>query len=74
MRAQFHPDLAREEEVEILDIFVDSDGSPKMMFVRADGHVYTAPINRFTNLRNGYKPTGKRGRTPPPADPADGAP
>ncbi|MFW6056167.1 MAG: hypothetical protein ACOC9B_02515 [Chloroflexota bacterium] len=66
MKAQFHPDLTREEEVDVLDIFVDTDGSPKMMFVRSDGHVYTAPINRFTNLRNGYKPTGKR-RQPPPS-------
>ncbi len=65
MKAQFHPDLAREEEVEVLDIFVDTDGSPKMMFVRSDGHVYTAPINRFTNLRNGYRPTGSRRQSPP---------
>jgi hypothetical protein len=60
VKARFHPDLLSEEEVEILDIFVDSDGSPKMMFVRGDGHVYTAPINRFTDLRNGLKPTGRK--------------
>ena len=60
MKARFHPDLLSEEEVEILDIFVDSDGSPKMMFVRGDGHVYTAPINRFTDLRNGFKPTARK--------------
>jgi hypothetical protein len=60
VKARFHPDLLSEEEVEILDIFVDSDGSPKMMFVRGDGHVYTAPINRFTDLRNGFKPTARK--------------
>jgi len=70
VKARFHPDLTREEEVEVLDIFVDSDGSPKMMFVRGDGHVYTAPINRFTDLRNGYK----RDRRPGPrANPNDDA-
>lgn len=67
MKAQFHPDLTREEEVDVLDIFVDTDGSPKMMFIRSDGHIYTAPINRFTGLRNGDKPQGKR-RLPPCPD------
>ena len=72
MRAQYHPDLTREEEVEVLDIFVDTDGRPKMMFVRSDGHVYTAPISRFTNLRNGFKPTGKRQRPPAVDEGSDG--
>jgi len=71
VKAQFHPDLTREEEVEILDIFVDSDGSPKMMFVRPDGHVYKAPINRFTNLRNGCRPADERGAKPPTTDRTD---
>ncbi len=62
MKAQYHPNSKDEEEVEILDIFVDGDGQPKMLFVRSDGHVYTAPIGRFTELLNGSKPVKKSRR------------
>lgn len=62
MKAQYHPNSKDEEEVEILDIFVDRDGQPKMLFVRSDGHVYTAPIGRFTELLNGSKPVKKARR------------
>ncbi len=62
MKAQYHPNSKDQEEVEILDIFVDGDGQPKMLFVRSDGHVYTAPIGRFTELLNGSKPVKKSRR------------
>ena len=62
MKAQYHPNSKDEEEVEILDIFVDGDGQPKMLFVRSDGHVYTAPIGRFTELLDGSKPVKKSRR------------
>jgi len=52
VKAIFHRDNREEEEVEILDIFVDRDGEPKMLFTGADGRITTAPINRFTNLEN----------------------
>jgi len=64
MKAQYHPTSTDEEEVEILDIFVDRDGQPKMMFVRAGGHVDTAPIGRFTELRNGSGPVKRIRRFP----------
>lgn len=57
MKAIFHRNSTEEEEVEVLDIFVDKDGDPKMLFVGADGKVGTAPINRFTNCEG-------RGETP----------
>lgn len=53
MKAQYHPNSTDQVEVEILDIFVDRDGQPSMMYLRPDGHVATAPINRFTELTNG---------------------
>ncbi len=57
MKAVFHRDNREEEEVEILDIFVDKDGEPKILFTGADGRIATAPINRFTNFENeGYIP------------------
>ncbi len=62
MKAQYHPNSKDQEEVEILDIFVDGDGQPKMLFVRSDGHVYAAPIGRFTELLNGSKPVKKSRR------------
>ena len=62
MKAQYHPNSKDEEEVEVLDIFVDGDGQPKMLFVRSDGHVHTAPIGRFTELLNGSKPVKKTRR------------
>jgi hypothetical protein len=34
-----------------------------MMFLRSNGHVLTAPIGRFTELRNGTGPV-KRARRP----------
>ena len=52
MKAIFHRDNRVEEEVEVLDIFVDENREPKMLFVGADGRVATAPISRFTNLEN----------------------
>lgn len=63
MKAQYHPNSTDSEEVEILDIFVDRDGQPRMMFLRADGHVLTAPIGRFTELTDGSGPV-KRIRRP----------
>lgn len=71
MKAQYHPNSTDQVEVEILDIFVDRDGEPKMMYLGADGHVATAPIRRFTELTNGTGPA-KRSRRAPPA-PSDGA-
>ncbi len=69
MKAQYHPNSTDREEVEILDIFVDKDGQPRMMFVRANGHVLTAPIGRFTELRNGASPVKRARRfTDPPAE------
>ncbi len=56
MKAQYHPNSTDQEEVEVLDIFVDRDGQPKMMFMRNDGHIATAPIGRFTELTNGSSP------------------
>ncbi len=63
MKAVYHPDSREEEEVEILDIFVDRDGRPKMLFVRPDGRVHTAPIGRFTEMHNGTGPVKKARRT-----------
>jgi hypothetical protein len=70
MKAQYHPNSTDREEVEILDIFVDRDGTPKMMFLRLDGHVATAPIGRFTELRNGSSPVKRIRRLddPPPGE------
>lgn len=57
MKAIFHGDNREEEEVEILDIFVDRGGEPKIRFTGADGRIATAPINRFTNFENvGHMP------------------
>ncbi len=64
MKAQYHPNPSDEEEVEVLDIFVDQDGLPKILFVRGDGRVYSAPIGRFTGLRNGSAPVKKAKRPP----------
>ncbi|MBN1152879.1 MAG: hypothetical protein JXA58_06680 [Dehalococcoidia bacterium] len=61
MKAQYHPNSTDQVEVEILDIFVDKDGQPSMMFLNTDGHVTTAPIRRFTELTNGTGPV-KRSR------------
>lgn len=71
MKAQYHPNSTDQEEVEVLDIFVDRDGQPKMMFLRADGHVATAAIGRFTELRNGSSPV-KRIRRVDDLPPRDG--
>ena len=49
MKAVFHRDTGEEEVVDILDIFVDEEGEPKMLFVGSDGRIATAPINRFTD-------------------------
>jgi len=52
MKAVFHRDNREEEEVEILDIFVDKDGEPKIRFTGADGRIATAPINLFTDFES----------------------
>jgi len=62
MKAVYHPNSTDTEEVEILDIFVDRDGRPKMLFVRTDGRVLTAPIGRFTEMHNGTQPVKKQRR------------
>ena len=62
MKAQYHPNSTDQEEVEVLDIFVDKDGLPKILFGRGDGGVYSAPIGRFTELRNGSAPVKKSRR------------
>ncbi len=62
MKAVYHPTSNHREEVEILDIFIDADSQPRMMFLRADGHIGTAPIGRFTELRNGTPPLKRPGR------------
>jgi len=64
MKAQYHPNSTDQVEVEILDIFVDRDGQPRMMYLRSDGHVATAPIGRFTELSNGTGPVKRARRTP----------
>mgnify|MGYP001329949222 CR=1 FL=1 len=71
MKAQYHPNNTDQVEVEILDIFVDHDGEPKMMFLHPGGRVATAPIRRFTELKNGTSPA-KRSRSQPPATTDDG--
>ena len=72
MKAQYHPDSTDQIEVEVLDIFVDRDGQPRMMYLSADGHVATAPIGRFTELSNGTSPVKRSLRiSRPPADPGD---
>ncbi len=62
MKAQYHPNRTEEEEVEVLDIFVDREGLPKILFERANGEVCSAPIGRFTELRNGSPPVKKTRR------------
>jgi len=53
MKAVFHPpDGGEEEEVDILDIFVDKGGAPKVLFLGSDDTIATAPTNRFTNFEN----------------------
>jgi len=64
MKAVYHPNSEDREEVEVLDIFVDRDGRPKMLFVRTDGRVLTAPVGRFTEMHNGTEPV-KRARQAP---------
>ena len=64
MKAVYHPNSVDTEEVDVLDIFVDRDGRPKMLFVRHDGRVLTAPIGRFTEMRNGHQPVKKARRSP----------
>ena len=55
--ATFHGHNRMEEEVQILGIFVDRDGEPKIRFTGADGRIAIAPINRFTSFENeGYMP------------------
>ncbi len=62
MKAQYHPNSVDSVEVEVLDIFIDQDGRPMMMFLGSDGAVSTAPIGRFTELRNGTPPVKQQFR------------
>ncbi len=62
MKAQYHPNGTDTEEVDVLDIYIDDEGQPRMMFVRADGRIETAPIGRFTELRNGTPPVKQQYR------------
>ena len=51
MKAIYHRTSEEEEEVEILDIYVDENGDPKVLFVDSGNTVTSAPINRFTNFK-----------------------
>lgn len=55
MRAIFHRDSGKEEQVRVLDIFVDEEGTAKVLFIGAKDEIITAPINRFTNYEGGAK-------------------
>ena len=55
MIAIFHRDSGEEEQVRILDIFVDEEGTAKVLFIGTKDEIITAPINRFTNYEGGIK-------------------
>ena len=55
MRAIFHRDSGEEEQVSVLDIFVDEEGTAKVLFIGANDEIIAAPINRFTNYEGGIK-------------------
>ncbi|MBE9513609.1 MAG: hypothetical protein IMY83_01065, partial [Chloroflexi bacterium] len=52
MKAVFHRDIKEEEVVEVLDIFVDKEGEPRVLFIGSDNRIATAPTNRFTDFEN----------------------
>ncbi len=53
MRAIFHNATGDEEDVKVLDIFVDEEGTAKVLFMSASDGIATAPINRFTDYEGG---------------------
>jgi len=55
MRAIFHRDSGEEEQVRVLDIFVDEEGTAKVLFIGTKDEIIAAPINRFTNYEGGVK-------------------
>ena len=55
MRAVFHRDSGEEEQVRVLDIFVDEEGTAKVLFIGKNDEIIAAPINRFTNYEGGVK-------------------
>lgn len=55
MKAIFHLDSGEEEQVRVLDIFVDEEGTAKVLFISANDEIIAAPINRFTNYEGGIK-------------------
>ncbi len=55
MRAIFHRDSGEEEQVRVLDIFVDEEGIAKVLFIGVKDEIIAAPINRFTNYEGGVK-------------------
>ncbi len=55
MRAIFHRDSGEEEQVRVLDIFVDEEGTAKVLFIGKKDKIIAAPINRFTNYEGGVK-------------------
>ncbi|MEA3298158.1 MAG: hypothetical protein U9Q31_01440 [Chloroflexota bacterium] len=61
MKATLHREDGKEEKVKILDIFVDKDGAPKMLFIGEDNQIDTAPIGRFTDMEDeGLRTDGYR--------------
>ena len=58
MIAIFHRDSGEEEQVRVLDIFVDEKGTAKVLFIGAKDEIIAAPINRFTNYEGGMKEHG----------------
>ena len=52
MKATLHREDGKEERVKILNIFVDKDGAPKMLFIGEDNQINTAPIGRFTDIED----------------------
>ncbi len=62
MKAHYHPNSTDSEQVEILDIFIDEDDHPMMMFLGANGRVATAPIGRFTELEDDTPPVRQQFR------------
>jgi len=55
MKAIFHRDSGEEEQVKVLDIFVDEEGTAKVLFIGANDEIISAPINRFTNYEGRIK-------------------
>jgi len=52
VKATLHREDGKEERVKILNIFVDKDGAPKMLFIGEDNQINTAPIGRFTDIED----------------------